>query len=596
MAEEAAPAPLDPRRRRLQAIVLVLLLETLPAVGLVQGIQQGEKRLVVACAAMLVLFAPAPVFFGLGRPWAPLLGLYTAGMGILVMFLNAVRLGSLDWLFLLVPYGAATYLFQQEHRKRSPAAAPPATETSQEALGHWLKENVEAIVVAFIMALVIRCFCIEVFKIPSGSMEPTLLGDATAKHMDPSALGSCRFPKYHNLEWPGGDRIMVTKYYYIFEDVARFDVVVFKFPLELPRNFIKRVTGLPEEEFMIWQGNLYARPLRDPDPRLRIQRKPIRTQASLWIDLDDARRTALDRQVFEQNWIRRGEGNYEMSSNVLRTAGAELRFRHAHDIEDDKGQKVGDLLVAFDVVPQPGATVLATVENEMGRFELVMESGGSRIEHTFRERKTTHPLPDAKLRAGRVQFMVFDGQAVLVFDDRAYPAYEAIHHHDDTIPKPRGVVEFGARGTVEISKLRVGRDVYYKAQDTDENFRDGVPLKTGPGEYIMMGDNVGNSHDSRKWKKYTFHHRKHGPIVFEGQARKGTDERAELARQLGLAKPPDYYIKADINGREWHFDETDLDPEHSTEPEKFIFVHRRYIIGKAFWVWWPPGRWFKMIR
>ncbi len=594
------------RKRRLKAVILLALLLTLPILGLVTGIQEGDRKVTVASALMFVFCSFAPVAFGLSRSWAPLAGLYTAGLGILVMFLNAVRLGSLDWLILVAPYAAATYLFHQEHRKRIPAPSPPPSESQPEAIGHWLKENVEAIVVAFIMALVIRCFCIEVFKIPSGSMEPTLLGDATAQHLDPHSRSGCKFREYHVSS--GGDRIMVTKYYYIFEDVARFDVVVFKFPLELSRNFIKRVTGLPNEEFLVWHGNIYARPLNDPDPRLRLQRKPVPTQRSLWIQPSESDKFLADRQVFEQHWGPRGEGRFSVDANTLKTLDGEARFRYLPAVKDDQGHPLGDLMLAFDAKAQQGAQVFASVENEMGRFDLVLAAEGSRIEHTLRDVQRTHPLPEAKLRAGRatrIQFMVFDGQGVLVLDGRAHPAFEAVTFLDRALPSPRGVLEFGARGAAEISNLRIARDVYYKAEDpsadgrNSENIQDGNPIRTGRDQYLMMGDNVGNSHDSRKWKKMTYVLKDGRRVVYESQADKSSDleERENVQRQLGLPKLPDHYIKADLNGREWVFNDEDIHPEHPmAERENFAFVDRRHIIGKAFWVWWPAGRWFKMIR
>ena len=102
----------------------------------------------------------------------------------------------------------------------TPMAA--ATEKKDpEPLTRWAKENVEAIVVAFIMALVIRCFCIEVFKIPTSSMEPYLLGELNDNH-----INNCRdvgFLHYHDKR-RGGDRIMVTKYFYSLAPIRRFDV------------------------------------------------------------------------------------------------------------------------------------------------------------------------------------------------------------------------------------------------------------------------------------------------------------------------------------------------------------------------------------
>ncbi|MBI2900101.1 MAG: hypothetical protein HYY17_07940 [Planctomycetes bacterium] len=603
MSEAAA----DLLKSRGKPLLLLVLMEALPVAAIVSGIRDGDGRVAVAGAVMLALFAGPCVAFFLGRPWAPLAGVFAAGTGILAMFLNAVRMGAVDWVILIVPYAAATFLLQQERRLRAaPAPEPPPAEgaSSPETFGRWFKENVEAIVVAFIMALVIRCFCIEVFKIPSGSMEPTLLGDATSSHMREG--NPCKFPEYHTSS--GGDRIMVTKYYYLFEPVSRFDVVVFKFPLELSRNFIKRVVGLPDEEFMVWHGNVYARKSDDPDPRPRIQRKPAATQDSIWIDPPgDLNKSFADRDVFPRHWTAQPPtGSYDVGENRLRTGAGDSRFRIVRKLDDDAGHAVGDALVAFDVVPDEGSKVRAAVENEMGRFELVLEAGGSRIEYARGDDRRTHPLPDAKLRAGRaaaVRFMVYDGQAVLVLDGRTHPAFEAVTFLDRALPAPRGVIEFGSSGPATFSKLRIGRDIYYKCEDPDhsssENIQDGVPLRIGPGQYVMMGDNVGNSHDSRKWKKMTQRLKDGREIVYESQSDKTSDkdEVKDVIRRLGLSVHPQHYIKADINGREWVFNDSDLDPDApSPKRDAFPFVDRRHIIGKAFWVWWPAGRWFKMIR
>lgn len=92
------------------------------------------------------------------------------------------------------------------------------------------REYVEAIAIALLLALFIRGFVVQAFKIPSGSMIPTLLI---------------------------GDHILVSKFIYGIrnpftgsvlipvKDPERLDVVVFKYPLNPDQDFIKRVVGLP---------------------------------------------------------------------------------------------------------------------------------------------------------------------------------------------------------------------------------------------------------------------------------------------------------------------------------------------------------------
>src|SRR6185295_7909964 len=179
----------------------------------------------------------------------------------------------------------------------------------------------------FIMALVIRCFCIEVFKIPSSSMEPTLLGDVSDNH----SRAGCTFGDYHVPPAPpsgqdtaSGDRIMVTKYFYSFSPVERYDVLVFKFPLNQAKNFIKRVVGLPDEEIMIHRGNLFVK--KPGDPAFQIARRTLRTQDSIWID--PAKRTEgylHKKEDFQNAWEpskpadRKAPADYVIQDNELAT-------------------------------------------------------------------------------------------------------------------------------------------------------------------------------------------------------------------------------------------------------------------------------------
>ncbi|MEA1964277.1 MAG: signal peptidase I [Candidatus Aerophobetes bacterium] len=95
----------------------------------------------------------------------------------------------------------------------------------------WLKEAVETIVIAFVLAFLIRTFVVEAFYIPSGSMRPT---------------------------FQIGDRIMAYKVLYKLEDVERGDIIIFKYPLNEKKNFVKRVIGLPGDEVLIRDKKVYV--------------------------------------------------------------------------------------------------------------------------------------------------------------------------------------------------------------------------------------------------------------------------------------------------------------------------------------------------
>ncbi len=92
------------------------------------------------------------------------------------------------------------------------------------------REYIESIAIAIILALVIRTFVVQAFKIPSGSMIPTLLI---------------------------GDHILVNKFIYLFKEPQRQDVIVFKFPQDEDRDFIKRIIGLPNDRVEIRNKRVY---------------------------------------------------------------------------------------------------------------------------------------------------------------------------------------------------------------------------------------------------------------------------------------------------------------------------------------------------
>ncbi|MCI0335099.1 MAG: signal peptidase I [Planctomycetes bacterium] len=168
---------------------------------------------------------------------------------------------------------------------------------------HALRETVESIVIAFVLAFLFRTFEAEAFVIPTGSMAPTLMGrhkdvdcpkcgyryqvSASEENPDnrndrPSDCVAGMCPMCHYVlpmlppdRLPGGvpelrlediafqrsyngDRILVNKYNYTFAEPQRWDVVVFKFPGDAKVNYIKRLVGLPGETLRIFHGDLFV--------------------------------------------------------------------------------------------------------------------------------------------------------------------------------------------------------------------------------------------------------------------------------------------------------------------------------------------------
>lgn len=119
---------------------------------------------------------------------------------------------------------------------------------SEEKQGSSLKENIITIVLAVFIALVIRSFWLEPFRIPSGSMYPTLqVGDYL--FVSKYTYG------YSRYSFPAGLPLFEGRIFY--SEPKRGDIVVFKFPKNPHTDFIKRIIGLPGDKIQVKDGRLY---------------------------------------------------------------------------------------------------------------------------------------------------------------------------------------------------------------------------------------------------------------------------------------------------------------------------------------------------
>ena len=120
----------------------------------------------------------------------------------------------------------------------------------------FFREWIEPIVLGTVLALFVRTFVLEIMKIPTGSMEPTLHGNPRS-----------------------GDKVLVLKFSYWFQEPQRWDVMVFLFDKDTVsnpnflgkvfgqktedgevkerKNFIKRIAGLPGEKIEIRDGKIW---------------------------------------------------------------------------------------------------------------------------------------------------------------------------------------------------------------------------------------------------------------------------------------------------------------------------------------------------
>jgi len=127
-----------------------------------------------------------------------------------------------------------------------------------------VREYLEAFVVALGLALLLRTFLIQPYKIPSGSMEQTLLiGDHI---MVNKLIYGLRIPDSFFGLTPFAHEIPYGTYLFQLEPVHRGDVVVFVPPIDPTKDFIKRVVGIPGDTVAVKDGMLYLNGAPAPTP------------------------------------------------------------------------------------------------------------------------------------------------------------------------------------------------------------------------------------------------------------------------------------------------------------------------------------------
>jgi len=494
-----------------------------------------------------------------------------------------------------------------------------------------MKDTIEQILIAFVLAFVFRAFVVEAFVIPTGSMAPTLLG----AHMRfkcpdcgygftvgyngggedvniPSSAGklsqavycpNCGFQMDQSqTEDPGvyfGDRILVLKYAYLFNEPKRWDVVVFKSPVNPDKynygqNYIKRLIGKPNESVMVLDGDVYIRP--PGSDKFVVQTKPKYVQDELWrvaYDNDYRPQKSLDRgevPAFMLPWSTNTGSGWELNDQVSHGRVFEFNGSTAGKISFEPGanttaQTLSDYLV-YDMSAQwrsprreylsgndvavsdldlrlnyqrksgDGPLTLALTKREH-RFEAVFTNNQVELfDQTNNQRKrigSPAALPSSS-KPLQIEFSNADYQVTLRVNgeiaiqttpaDYSPNLANLLMEFKEGLRKPAPQIDISAENqSASLSHISVRRDAYYY------NDRNGVRWATprdfpehvqvlGPDEYFVMGDNSLLSYDARCWS-------------------------APDAPEINL---PDENLYAGP-GR----------------------VPGRFMLGKAFFVYWPAG-------
>jgi signal peptidase I len=138
------------------------------------------------------------------------------------------------------------------------------------------REYGEAMFIALVLAIFIRTFFVQAYQIPSGSMEPTLLiGDHILVN---KVIYGLRLPdSIFGLQIPG---LPMGQYVFQLTPVRRGDVVVFVFPPDRSKDFIKRVIGVAGDTVAVKNGAVWLNgaPMADPHAHFEVNaqdRSPV---------------------------------------------------------------------------------------------------------------------------------------------------------------------------------------------------------------------------------------------------------------------------------------------------------------------------------
>lgn len=504
-----------------------------------------------------------------------------------------------------------------------PSAQAPITTTPARRRA-WVRENIEALAFAVVLALVLKYFALEAYEIPTSSMQPTLMGSRDAGIFD---------------------RILVDKLSYTFREPERFDIAVFRYPLNTSQNYVKRIWGMPEDILKIIDGNVYRRVTAETvnERAFEALRKPDHIQKGLWKLVYDSELTELGTRPirpatdFERTTR---DGSFEVDRDrrfVLRAsaktkgvatlgAGDRLRDHYWHGYppavqealmrgrempRDSGGEPVQDVRLSFRVRPSEGtASVFAQLrmEQEVGGpriFRLEVDRTGVRLvaemdrkppENAFQTSSGIEPGREAQ-----ITFAHLDDQVIGIVDGREAGRFA---YRPAVLGLKRDApleLSFGAEtsGETVFSHVRVERDLHLRASGIAEN---GKTVVIPPGHYWMLGDNTLASEDGRAWTQISFKVNEQGSIlppsdpsphpVLRGNRRPvATSSPLDPDENPIISRLTQKVVFTDFLGEEhvfpWDGKEWGLELPRAAVLEPVSFVPREFIIGRALMVFWP---------
>lgn len=403
------------------------------------------------------------------------------------------------------------------------------------------------LLVAFILALVFQAFGIQAFQIPTGSMAETLRGDHYRMRClqcgfqfdtgsDSFSMNLPQCPNCGRLQpadsigpLVNGDRIFVLKCIYQFFEPSRWDVVVFKNPLNPEESYIKRLIGRPGDSVQIIDGDIYIDG--------RIARKPAHVQEELWMPVflqnypscparSAAGPSGAESAEEEPLFVNEADSAWQFDSVRPNRFVLDERDDKVHTFDYNSRQPndfraiygyndsgtfssmpmCSDLMIRFQAM---GASIHSSVGAVLEKYGVLygakVEMHGAMVFLKYQEGQWVELRRTLTDGIGPGTFETFefanvDHRLVLRWGQKRF-SYELVEEKDlkgirEQVTPPE-VKVFGSDG-LEVRNVSVYRDLYYINYGI-LRATEAKPFTLNTDQFFVCGDNSPNSLDGRLW-------------------------------------------------------------------------------------------------